>query len=129
MKKTIAQNDDYVITYDPMKNRLYFDNLGFWNDVKIAEAFLADVQTALQHVQPGFTLLNDLRHSKIPARPVTERLKEVNDLLDEAQLRKFASLLPKTLIRSAEKRIMQEGIFEKAQFESPEEAEKWLDER
>ena len=60
----IAQNPYYIIKVDEGKNRILLNICGGWGGETEVSQYLEHWDLALRLVQPGFTILSDIREAK-----------------------------------------------------------------
>ena len=131
MKEVIAKNEYYEIEIDREKNRSYSKYKGYWSSVDDVPNYLEDCSRELaRRLKPGYTTLVDLREMKIPHPDVMGLFLEAQKIDEEAGFYKSARIVLTPLEKLASKRIGSEAnVQEKSrEFNSIEEAEKWLDE-
>ena len=124
----ITENDLYEIKVDDDKNRLYLAVKGFWKSPAQVPEYVADIKTAIDKLKPGFTILTDLRTMKPPTTDVGQLHVEAQKALVESGLSKTAEVVGQAILLEMQlKKYAQTSSMSKAEFESIEEAEAWLD--
>jgi hypothetical protein len=124
----IANNDLYEVRVDIDKNRLYLTVKGFWKSPAQAPEYIADLKAAAEKIKPGFTILTDLRTMKPPTTEVGQLHVEAQKNLVESGLSKTAEVVGSAILLEMQlKKYAQTSSMSKAEFESVEEAEAWLD--
>lgn len=124
----IAENDFYELRVDSDKNRLYAKATGFWKSPTQVPEYLADLKAALGEIRPGFTVLSDLRMMKPPTTEISHLHREAQRLIVDGGMSRTAEVIGKAiLIEMQIKKFTQSSTMTKAEFDTPEEAEAWLD--
>ena len=127
-KTLIAHNKCYELLYAPYKNRLYLSIFGFWKNLDQIPSYTADLKKAQALLQPGFTLLLDLRTMITHPQVIMGLHVEVLELLRTAGLKKCACVDPTDRIAAlqVEDTLVQSHLSSN-RFSTHAEAEAWLD--
>jgi hypothetical protein len=124
----VAKNEFYEFNVDIDKNRLYGTLTGFWKSPTQVPEYLTDLKAALDKLKPGFTILTDLRTMKPPTTDIGHLHMEAQQLVTESGVNKTAEVLGKAILIEMQLRKFGQGTSAiKAEFDTPEEAEAWLD--
>ena len=124
----IAKNDSYEMSVDTDKNRFYLTIKGFWKKPDQVPEYVADIKAAIDKMKPGFTILTDLRTMKPPTTEIGQLHVEAQKSLVEGGLSKTAEVVGSAILLEMQlKKYAQTSSMSKAEFESVEEAEAWLD--
>jgi len=124
----VVANEYYEAGVEPSKNRLYIKVIGFWKNPEQVPNYVSDLRTAAEKLEPGFTILVDLRMMKPPATSVTPVHVEAQQMLVEHGLSRTAEVVGNAVLLELQlKKFAQESAMIKAEFNTPEEGEKWLD--
>ena len=128
MMKTIAQNDYYVITVDPAKNRAYLTLIGYWKSRADVPRYIDDWKKAIRELSKGFTVLSDVTRMKAPPQDVVQVHTEAQKVLISSGLSKVAELVGSDVItKMAIDRFSRESGMYKGTFDNWREADDWLD--
>ena len=128
--KTLVERDQYKISVDPVKNRLFFEA---WGDLVEPEQFMhipEDWSTACSHVSPGFTVLGD--YSRVGVHIMKKESSEGMKVVFDAGVKKVAVFWGKKVLgrwtteQAAEEASDKYAAVRKS-FETRAEAEAWLD--
>lgn len=124
----IAKTDCYELYYNESKNRIYAIIYGYWKDCEAVPDYLNDWEKALQHTQPHFTVLSDLR-TMITHPPSLNNLHlDVQNLLKESGAYRVAQLEPADRIATLQiNQIVAQSSILLSSFSSRKDAEDWLD--
>lgn len=126
--KEIAANDFYEISIDNRKNRLYLTVKGFWKELSQVPNYLVDLKKAGENLEPGFTIVTDLRTMKLPATTVASLHVQAQKLLVDLGLDRTAEVVGEAILLELQlKRYAEQSAMSKAEFNTKEEAEAWLD--
>ncbi len=124
----IAQTPFYILSVDPIKNRVYSSKIGFWQDVFDSPHFLEHIRQVLKQVFKGFTILSDLTQLQIMSHDWVEIVIEAHKLFVEAGCAGKAEIAPETAVARLQcKRIAEGSGIQKQEFANKAEAEAWLD--
>lgn len=124
----IADNEFYKLGVDVDKNRFYAGVKGFWKSPGQVPEYLNDLKAALGKLKPGFTVLTDLREMKPPTTEVGHLHMQAHQLIVESGVSKTAEVIGSAiLIEMQIKKFTQGSSLSKAEFDTIEEAEAWLD--
>lgn len=131
MKKEIAKNKYYEAYVDEELNRAYWVFKGKCDNVMQIPNLKQDHKEVLSHLKPGFTVLSDLRTFEVPAPEVTEVMAESAKISENAGIKRQAHVINKKdmeAIRASRGAMKTADMdLKMMQFDSYEEAEKWLD--
>ncbi|TPE45570.1 hypothetical protein [Pontibacter mangrovi] len=123
----VSKNQHYELRFDSGKNRLYIGIYGFWKNRNDVPGYLSDLKKALILVNPGFTLLLDMRTLITHPPAVADMQAEAHKLLKEASLGKAACVFPIDHIATLQvEDMLGHGHFRCERFASVSEAEAWL---
>lgn len=123
----VAQNHCYDLLYNPSKNRIYITIKGFWRNVEQVPGFLSDIEKALALVQPGFTLLADLRQMITHAPAVMNLHVQCQKLVKDAGLQAAANVEPSDRIATLQvNEISNQSKMPLFRFTSLQQAEEYL---
>jgi hypothetical protein len=123
----IRKNTCYELSYHAVKNRVYFNILGFWKDKKSVPDFLDDWDKALVLVAPGFTLLIDMRTMITHPQQLNSLHEESQRKMRAAGVTKVAYVMPTDKIASLQVADISTRTDLSAQhFDTCEAAEQWL---
>ena len=123
------QNEFYEIGFDQSINRMYLRIKGFWKNREQVANYTADMDKICQKMQPGFTLLTDLRQMKTPPLEVNLIHKEAQEILNSYGLARTAELLQKQdiVLDRVMKKIASDSGMKKQEFTTMKDGEAWLD--
>jgi len=130
MREAIANNEYYEMEVDREKNRSYSKYKGYWKSVDEVPNYLDDIRRVINRLKPGFTTVIDLKEMKIPPPEVMELMIKAQEIGEKSGFSRSARIVLTPLEKLATKRIVSEAsVKEKSrEFNTVEEAEKWLDE-
>ncbi|WP_051203185.1 hypothetical protein [Hugenholtzia roseola] len=125
---TIAANAAYDLYYHADKNRFYLTLKGFWKSVDVAPNYLSDWQKALSLSTEGFTILTDLRTSKVYTPEVAALHEKAQKMVVDAGLSQTAEVLPNSVFMDFQTRYLSEkSHMPTDKFTEIEAAEAYLD--
>ena len=126
------EKDQYVISVDEKKNRVYFDFVGETKDPEKMPHYNEHVREALKKVQKGYTFMAILsENTKPPKLALTKIMKDSQIDLVNAGVSKAAVFVPpKLILQKMTLTVVTKlsGMNLKV-FDNREVAEKWLDEK
>ncbi len=125
--KQIAKNNFYEIGVNKPKNRIYIKVKGFWNKRSEVSNYPTDIRRASKEVSDGFAVVADLREMKTPSREIDSIHQKAQAILVQAGLERTAEILNSAITKLATKRYAKKSQMKKKEFNSVEDAEKWLD--
>lgn len=123
----IAKNDHYEINVDTSKNRLYLKLKGFWKEKSDVPDYLNDIQKSAKRMSRGFCVLSDLREMKPPSQDIGALHMEAQTIYIQAGLDRTAEVLNSAVTKMSTNRYSDATKMKKMDFNSVEEAEKWLE--
>jgi type II secretory pathway component GspD/PulD (secretin) len=128
MKTSYAGTDQYQITLDTDKNRIYITIRGFWAKASDIPDYVEDVRQAAAQLAQGFTCLADMTTMKTPSPEAGALLEDASKVLVAAGVSKNAGVFSQDAIAhmAAERRADAAQMDRKA-FASATDAEAWLD--
>ncbi|SDZ17339.1 hypothetical protein SAMN05444365_106150 [Micromonospora pattaloongensis] len=123
----LVSNDRYAIAVDTAKNRLYLTVKGYWLSPQDAPRYVEDLTTAAKRLRPQFAVLTDATTMRPHHEDVMPLHIAAQQALMAAGMSRVAEILPRAATRLQTRRLSnQSGMF-KAEFDTHEEAEAWLD--
>ncbi|SIT89331.1 hypothetical protein [Pontibacter indicus] len=127
-RQHVARNSCYEISYDSVRNRLYFNILGYWKNNDSVPEYLKDWDKALQLVSPGFTLLIDMRTMITHPQQLNTLHEQSQRKMRAAGLGSIANVMPTDRIASLQVADIIKRVDVPVQdFVTCEEAQHWLD--
>lgn len=124
----IARNRCYVLAYDESENRVYYSVLGFWKSTGSIPDFLDDWNKTLAVASSGFTLLVDMRTMITHPQQLNSLHEESQHKVKAAGVSKVANVMPTDKIANLQvAAISSRTDLPIRNFETPLEAEQWLD--
>lgn len=126
----IANTDYYNMAVDLEKNRCYLRIQGFWGARSNVPHYLGHCQQLIEHLQPGFTAVVDLTHSKIPSEEARQLHEQAQHLFILAGLSRTAEVHPSEdtiFSRSFDQLASATQLQGRQTFFNQQEAEAWLD--
>jgi hypothetical protein len=131
MKKEIAKNEYYEVYVDEEINRVYWVMRGDWKKLSDIPDYERHNEEVLNMLEPGFTVLLDLREMGIPAPEVLAYVTDLTKKAESFGLGRQAHILDRKsieAIRTSRDVIKEAGVDVKMmQFGTFEEADEWLD--
>jgi hypothetical protein len=125
----IAKNNNYSLSVDTGKNRLYIKCIGFWNEVSIVDNYMTDQKKALAMLKPNFTAVADMLEFKPLPKELEEKERNLQKELAVSGMYKVAEILPDSVIAAIQlKNVTTTTNMPNRQFSSQADGEKWLDE-
>ncbi|GAB3328617.1 hypothetical protein GCM10027429_03770 [Marivirga atlantica] len=125
--QTIANNSQYELSADPIRNRAFLTIKGFWRAEEVQD-YLSDWEKTLNKLKPGFTLLTDAREMAIHPAEVRDLHKKAQEKIRQAGVKKVAELQKEKVSQMQLDGVSRESAMPKKNFNEQEEALKWLDE-
>ena len=128
IEKTIS-NTHYDLGYDLDANRLYLRIKGFWKRPEDVPNFVTDVTDIGERLQPGFTVLSDVRTMKTPPVELNPVHEAAQKALTSRGLSRTAEIWTQkdTVLRSVTEKIASQSGMRRKEFNTMKEAEAWLD--
>jgi hypothetical protein len=126
MKKVITQNKFYEIAVDTQLNRAYLKIIGFWRSKPEVPHYIPDLEKALAHLQPSFTLLTDLSEMKTHPADVQELHLEAQALLLRKGLTQTAEVFTSSFVQFQAGNLSRKSKMPLRQFVQLDEAEIYL---
>jgi hypothetical protein len=127
--KHIARNKCYEISYSEVKDRLYFNVLGFWKNKESVPELLHDWEKALRLTRPGFTLLIDMRTMITHPQELNGLHEKFMQMVRNAGVSHVVNVMPNDRIASLQVAAIATRTDLSAQhFDTCEAAERWLNE-
>jgi len=124
--KTIASNAFYSVAVDTQKNRIILSAKGMWVKADEVQNFVADVQAALDELQPNLTILVDARGMQGTSLP--EVFVAAEKLAVAKGIKRVASVYDReSFFKLQAQQIAQTSGFPVQRFASMDEAKTWLD--
>jgi hypothetical protein len=118
----------YELSYDPQKNRIYFNCMGNWTSRDVAPDFMDDWLSTMELCQPGWTILGDLRRVEHLSDDAQAYHVEVQKVIMSREVRKVAQVANMAVggqVRQfSERSGLQKVLWA---FFEPVQAEEWLD--
>jgi len=96
--ETIAKNDYFEVSIDPILNRFYFKVVGFWNDASIGENFVNHAIRGVDLLKNGCTGLVDMLELKTPPAVIKEYFVKVQAHVVSKNPGKIAEVMDSKLI-------------------------------
>lgn len=119
----------YDLSYDEIKNRIYFTMKGFCPSTDNIPQLLNQWKEVYESTEPNFTLLEDFSTLKTMPSEVYKLVVKLHLQLIRQNLAKIAIILPKKSDAFGQvKDITKLAILPFSTFESMSNAEKWLSE-
>lgn len=126
--QSIAQNPQYELSVDKRKNRAYLKINGFWRNPEQVPDYINDWNKAVKELTNGFTLLTDATNMKIHPSTVRELHGKAQALIIKNGVKKVAELQADKIAEFQLDGVSKNTGMPKKNFNSRDEAEKWLDE-
>lgn len=126
--QSIAQNPQYELSIDKRKNRAYLKINGFWRNPEQVPDYINDWNKAVKELTKGFTLLTDATNMKIHPGSVRELHGKAQALIIKYGVKKVAELQADKIAEFQLDGVSKNTGMPKKNFNSKDEAEKWLDE-
>lgn len=129
--RVVVDRDQYKLSVDDTKNRLFLEVWGNLDDPKRFDNYLDDWEKALSHASPGFTLLADYTQTGVFFLPHIWKKAQLK--IFQAGVSKVAvvwgkRILGKITTEQAAAEASTEYAERRRSFETLAEAEGWLDE-
>jgi hypothetical protein len=123
---TVASNDEYSITVDQDKNRIFFTMRGSWTDAKEVSDWLKDLESAIKLCKRGFTELIDWR--ELSGILLTDYIGKAQKMAIDAGLLKAARVYDReTFLKLQMDTLTERTGFPVKSFFNMKDAEAWLD--
>lgn len=129
MTQVLYDNPHYRLAIDPAKNRLYITIIGFWRQKEDVADYIKELALSLDRLQPGFTLLTDLRAMKAHPLEVMEIHIQAQRLVVGQGLLQTAEVFNSSLVQFQTQKYSDKSSMKLKQFASIQEAELYLDEK
>lgn len=127
-RERLTGNDFYEIEVDSEKNRLYLTVKGYWRALTDVSNYLQDLQSAVDRLLRGFTIVTDVTQAKTSSEEAGVLHIKAQEYIVQAGLSRTAEIHPESKITCmALNRYARTSGMDRAAFASLEEAEAWLD--
>ncbi|WMN07830.1 hypothetical protein QYS48_30025 [Marivirga arenosa] len=125
---TIAENKQYSLKIDIIKNRAFLKIDGFWRNKEDIPAYLNDWDEAISKLAPSFTLLTDATEMVIHPGDVRDVHSKAQEKIVAGKVKKVAELHKEGTAAMQLDGVSNESGLPKKNFTDKNEAIKWLDE-
>ena len=111
--KNISKNKYYELSYDNVRNCIFWKMKGFWSSMSVAPDFDKDWDTIQSLVKPGFVIYADLSTMTVLVSDVEEKNDERQAKLMQAGCKKVACIISEPNTRIFLNNVLKKSGMEK----------------
>lgn len=124
----VKENKYYKIVVSQEKNRAYLKIIGFWKNIETVPDYLNDWKKATALLAKGFTLVTDATEMKTHPQQMKIVHEQAQAIIIKAGVKKVAEIVKDDVSEMQLNSVAKTTHFPKRNFNTIEEADKWLDE-